>query len=81
MSGGHRAEKGVSAGFTSSPPSPGPSVVGPGGSCQEEDLHPQQRMYTGQGAQYLSNSIGDSLVDPGVNLVGYLVDLPFKILE
>ena len=38
-------------------------------------------MYPGQGAQYLSNSTGDSLVDPGVNLVGHLVDLSFKILE
>lgn len=57
------------------------SLVGPGGSRHEEDLHPQQRMYPGQGAQYLSDSISDSLGDPGVNLVGHLVDLPFKILE
>lgn len=55
--------------------------MGPGDSCHEEDLHPQQKMYPGQGAQYLSDSISDSLGDPGVNLVGHLVDLPFKILE
>ena len=54
-------------------------LSGPGGSCQEEDLHPQQRMYPGQRAQYLSNSIGDSLVDPDVHLLGHLVDLHFII--